>query len=203
MTNTRSQRTKDKEKTEKNTDKHLTTTRDTQQQKHNRGELLQPYEPNQDRRRTNQQLNLQKKLHRQRREDPQHKQGGKASTRPTNIGGKASARRELSPTTTAAKHPPKQHSGKASASIVQQQRTANRRPTRPRRCRGTKQRQAQKRILSEKSNRPSPARASKTTPTARERRKGAVVVRPTWSRFSPEKLTEEEVIGERVTPSTR
>jgi len=101
--------------------KHPTTTTDTQQQKHNGGEHIQPYKPNQDRPSTNQQLNLQKKLHRQRCEDPQHKQGGKASTRPTNIGGKASARRELQPTTTAAKHPLEQYSSKASTRAEQRQ----------------------------------------------------------------------------------
>ena len=45
----------------------------------------------------------------------QYKQCGKASTRPTNSDSKASAQSELQPTTTAAKHPPKQHSGKISA----------------------------------------------------------------------------------------
>ena len=156
MTNTRSQRTKNREKTEET----QINTQQPQQQKQDGKERLQPYNPNRGRPSTNQQLNLQKKLYRQRCEDLQQKQDGKASTRPTNSGGKASAPSELHPTTLAAKHPPEQYSGKV---------TANRRSTRSGRCRGTKQGQAQKRILSEKSNRPSPARASKTTPPGRER----------------------------------
>ena len=205
LTDTRSQRTKNREKTEK-TQTNTQQPKQTHSSRSGTGEntsntttLIEadPAPTNNwtwGRPSTNQQLNLQKKLHRQRCEDPQPNQGGKASTRPINNGGKASARRELQPTTTAAKHPPEQYGSKA---------TANRRPTRPGRCRGTKQRQAQKRIL--------PRRAidshRQEHPRQRLQRgsdaKGAVVVRPTWSRFSPGKLTEEEGIGERVTPSTR
>jgi len=82
------------------------------------------------------QLNLQKELHRQRYEDLQHRQGGKASTRPTNNDGKESVRRELRPATAAAKHPPVKSSGKVSANEEKGGKAStNRRPTRLGRCR--------------------------------------------------------------------
>ena len=102
-------------KIEKKTEETQINTQQPQQQKQDGKERLQPYNPNRGRPSTNQQLNLQKKLYRQKCEDLQQKQGGKASTRPTNSGGKVSAPRELNQrrqqqsirsSSTAAKHQP-------------------------------------------------------------------------------------------------
>jgi len=91
-------------------------TTDTQQQKQDGGNTSNPTTLTEANLTPTNNWTCKKKLHRQSCEGQQHKQGGKASTRPTNSGGKVSAPRELNQrrqrqsirsSSTAAKHLPK------------------------------------------------------------------------------------------------